>query len=118
MNALDFYNNVNAHPNLDWLGVKGAEVFVRCISMEAIHALSADEVLAHSWEELESLFLGKRNPVIIVWITRVVGYYAQVRNFNKSKLAELEDRRRIVTQLVDGEFESETLNIKQRELFE
>ena len=31
---------------------------------------------------------------------------------------ELKDRQRLVTQLADGEFESEAVNIKQLELFE
>jgi exonuclease VII large subunit len=33
-------------------------------------------------------------------------------------VAELKDRQRLVTQLADGEFESETMNINQLELFE
>jgi exodeoxyribonuclease VII large subunit len=34
------------------------------------------------------------------------------------RVGELRDRQRIVTELADGEFESETINIRQRELFD
>jgi exonuclease VII large subunit len=33
-------------------------------------------------------------------------------------VVELTDRQRLVTQVSDGEFESETVNVNQRELFE
>ncbi|MFC1546530.1 anaerobic ribonucleoside-triphosphate reductase [bacterium] len=35
-----------------------------------------------------------REPVIIDGITRIVGYFSKVSNWNKSKLGELNDRRK------------------------
>ena len=44
--------------------------------------------------ELLSLLKGEREIVELVTITRIVGYYSRVENWNKSKLGELEGRRR------------------------
>ena len=53
---------------------------------------SAIKLLAK--DELRDIFTGKREPQCIVQLTRIVGYYSTTNNWNKSKLAELEDRRR------------------------
>ncbi len=45
-------------------------------------------------DELLSLFKGQREALELVTITRIVGYYSHVENWNRSKLGELEDRRR------------------------
>jgi len=35
---------------------------------------------------------GKRAPVVVQGVTRIVGYYSRVHNWNKSKVGELRDR--------------------------
>jgi hypothetical protein len=45
-------------------------------------------------EELISVLKGEREPNELVTITRIVGYYSRTDNWNKSKLSELEDRRK------------------------
>jgi len=45
-------------------------------------------------DELVSLLKGQREALELVTITRIVGYYSHVENWNRSKLGELEDRRR------------------------
>jgi hypothetical protein len=49
-------------------------------------------VLGHPWEELEAAILGARPLRIMTHLTRIVGYFSQVQNWNRSKLAELQDR--------------------------
>lgn len=44
-------------------------------------------------EQVEAVLLGEREPTIIKVMTRTVGYYAFVENMNKSKVAEVTDRR-------------------------
>lgn len=34
----------------------------------------------------------KRNPIVLHGITRIVGYYSRMSNWNKSKIGELRDR--------------------------
>lgn len=38
--------------------------------------------------------LGERNDTILHKVTRIVGYYSRVHNWNKSKVGELRDRAR------------------------
>jgi len=44
--------------------------------------------------ELHDVLTGKREPEVLIGITRIVGYYSQTRNWNASKLGELKARRR------------------------
>lgn len=44
--------------------------------------------------EIDELMSNAREPIVVNTITRVVGYYSRTSNWNKSKLAELEDRRK------------------------
>jgi hypothetical protein len=40
------------------------------------------------------MFTGRRGARVMTQITRIVGYYAMLHNWNRSKLAELRDRQR------------------------
>lgn len=55
------------------------------VSLEAILTQELDEVI-------EALETGVRNK--LYGITRIVGYYSRVSNWNKSKLGELKDRHK------------------------
>ena len=45
-------------------------------------------------DEIRSLCLGERETDELRTFTRVVGYYSNTGNWNKSKLGELKDRRK------------------------
>ena len=45
-------------------------------------------------EEFAAIIEGEREPDPIYYMTRIVGYYSRTTNWNASKLAEREDRRR------------------------
>jgi len=45
-------------------------------------------------EEAEDILEGRREPVMLDTVTRIVGYYSSTSNWNRSKLGELEDRRK------------------------
>ncbi len=112
MNGREFYDRIAKHALLDYLGVfdavpeqRNADGFIvvparlECFRIrdkghEVTQELPGTEVSNQSWEDLELVLLGHRPAMIMRGITRVVGYYAQVRNFNKSKVAELADRGR------------------------
>ena len=96
MNPVDFFNNIVAHRELHAAGGDEArnEVFVRHGPSGVARALPVSEVLAHTWEDLEAVLTGRRDATIMIHMARIVGYYSQVRNWNRSKLAELRDRHR------------------------
>ena len=40
------------------------------------------------------MLTGKREAHVMIHLTRIVGYFSRVQNWNRSKLAELRDRHR------------------------
>jgi len=96
----DFFDRVTADERFEWLGVREGrtpvedEVLVGYKKTGLMHIVTTASVLEQPWEELEAFFLGMREPYIMIHMGRIVGYYGQIRNWNKSKLAELRDRGR------------------------
>lgn len=43
-------------------------------------------------EEFVRVIENKRSPIVLQGVTRIVGYYSRVNNWNKSKVGELRDR--------------------------
>jgi len=95
MDGKSFYDHVTGCDDLEWLGVSGQdEVLVRNKKIGATFSLEPDAIKTHEWDVLQQLLTGIREAKIMMHITRIVGYYSQIRNWNKSKLAELRDRHK------------------------
>lgn len=100
MDGRDFFNRVNDHSNMTWLGVREGktpaddEVLVEYKPTQSKFAISVFAIIDNSWDELESVITGQRQPRIMTHVTRIVGYYSQLQNWNRSKLAELRDRHK------------------------
>ena len=94
MDGCGFYDSVVAHPDLEMDGVVEGMILVEHGPTKALYALAPESVAAEEWETLEAILCGKRKPTILSHMSRVVGYYSQVENWNKSKLGELAARRR------------------------
>ena len=96
MTGTDFYANVEKHPQLTWLGVhpETEEVVVKDTYLGIKHALTLQTINEYRWEDLQDVITGKRDGTIMRPITRIVGYYSRVNNWNLSKLAELDDRHK------------------------
>jgi len=94
-----FFDKVLAHDELEWLGViegrsPGEDEALVCHTATGIkHAVAMVSILDNSWQELEGVLTGKREPRIMIHLTRIVGYYSRVQNWNGSKVAELKDRQ-------------------------
>ena len=43
---------------------------------------------------VERIIDGKRDPTVLKHMTRIIGYYSNIGNWNKSKLGELKDRHK------------------------
>jgi hypothetical protein len=100
MDGRNFFNRVHEHHELEWLGVKEGKttsedkVLIRFKKTDAKFAVSVAAIRDHSWDELHDVLVGKRSPRVMTHVTRIVGYYSQLQNWNRSKLAELRDRHR------------------------
>ncbi len=99
MDGRVFFDRVAAHDDLEWLGVRrGAdavsdEVYVGYGRTGAKLAVPVEAVLTREWDELEAVLTGKRPGRVLGHLTRIVGYFSQVHNWNRSKHAELRDRQ-------------------------
>lgn len=99
MDGRSFFSLIARHSDIEWLGSEqGATpaddaVIVRN-SLGHRFAVSISAILNHTWEELEAVMLSRRSPHVMTHVTRIVGYYSQLQNWNASKLAELRDRHK------------------------
>lgn len=56
--------------------------------------LSIDAINGADWDTLYDVMSGKREPSVLQHMTRVVGYYSKIANWNPSKIGELKDRQK------------------------
>jgi hypothetical protein len=100
MDGREFYSRVQEHEGLEWLGSRAGatptedEVIIQFKRTGAKFAVSLAAIGDHSWDELFAVLSGQRSPRVMTHLTRIVGYYSQLHNWNRSKLAELRDRHR------------------------
>jgi len=92
LDAMAFWDAVHAEDGLTWLGVRGEEVLVR----GPLHAfaLTPATIWKEDWESLRDVLLERRPPIVLTMMSRVVGYFSNQKNWNRSKLAEGADRRK------------------------
>ena len=104
MEGQAFLELVKAHPDLEFVSVETDEeaVYLRRPSTGLCFRLALRAVLDYEWEEFEAVFSGRRSPNALSHMTRIVGYYSRIENWNKSKLSELADRRKGDYALPDG----------------
>lgn len=97
MNGRDFYVAVKQHDELEWLGVLEGdtkdEAVVVYKRLDAKHVIGISTILNTSWDELEAILTHQRDTKIMIHLSRIVGYYSRISNWNLSKLAELKDRQ-------------------------
>ncbi|HUW33218.1 MAG TPA: hypothetical protein VM223_16540 [Planctomycetota bacterium] len=54
---------------------------------------SIPAILENDWPMLRDIALGRKSIQPLYHVTRIVGYYSRIENWNKSKIGELVDRR-------------------------
>ncbi len=60
------------------------------VDLTEIFAICKD---CRSTQQFIDVFNGDRETVVLDGVTRIVGYYSRTKNWNKSKIGELRDRR-------------------------
>ena len=99
MKVKEFYEAVEADPRFIGFNMVLGEdphddlMVVEDLRLGVKTIFKVPVILELEWKELSDLITGKRliNPLDIV--SRIVGYYSRVSNWNKSKIGELKDRR-------------------------
>ena len=46
------------------------------------------------WQDIRQVIAGQREPNVLYHMSRIVGYYSRIENWNRSKIGELRDRHR------------------------
>ena len=65
---------------------------VKNSELDEIYECTFDAVCSHSWFNIRRVLYGG-DAEILKRMTRIVGYFSQVKNWNKSKIGELKDRQ-------------------------
>ena len=100
MELNQFYDKIEAHPELQGLGVDSAckdhqpGVIIKQTKTGLMTRIPVAAIEAAEWSVLEDVLMGKREPQVLQHMTRVVGYFSRVENWNKSKVGELKDRQK------------------------
>lgn len=100
MEMLQFFDMVEQHPELEGVGVdaeckdRNPGIIIRHAKSGLITRIPAAAVEAADWGILEEVLTGQREPQVLQHMTRVVGYFSRVENWNKSKVGELKDRQK------------------------
>jgi len=87
-----FFEAVDAHPDIHGVGV--GEDYVTVKAPTGKYRIEVETLLVSNWPDIEAYLTGKRDAQVLIGMTRVVGYYSRVSNWNKSKIGELKDRQK------------------------
>lgn len=101
MDIQEFYANVEAHPDMQGLGLEdaaegqsdGPAALVLHRPSDAKYRILLSTVEKESWDTLEAIITGRREAQVLDHMSRVVGYFSRIQNWNRSKLGELRDRQ-------------------------
>ncbi|MDR1534930.1 MAG: anaerobic ribonucleoside-triphosphate reductase [Planctomycetota bacterium] len=99
MRLTQFYDQVEAHGELEGMGFdecRGGRpgVVIRHVKTGLLTRIPTEAIEKTDWPTLEDVLIGKREPQVLQHMTRVVGYFSRVENWNKSKIGELKDRHK------------------------
>lgn len=99
MELTRFYDMVEAHADLAGVGIdvcsdERKAVVVKHTPSGMETRVPVDVIEESEWAPLEAILTGKREPQVLQHMTRVVGYFSRVENWNKSKVGELRDRHK------------------------
>ena len=98
MKPVDFFDNVNSDEEMKIVDVVCGEnkeddyATVLHTPTKQAWKIQISTILSSEWGVLKNILSGKRDPTVLEHMTRIVGYYALVKNFNKSKIGELKGR--------------------------
>ncbi len=97
MKLTDFFDTVESHPELAGEGIDSPEkkspgCIVKHLKSGLSTRLPLEAIEKSDWDIIEEVLTCKREPVALQRMTRVVGYFSRIDNWNKSKLGELKDR--------------------------
>jgi len=103
MNLEELYQCIKSDPCLSIIRTEtgetpgGVKLVIQCADPNRLvtrFSVDVAGVTDTPWDQLRAVLHGQRDARVMTHITRIVGYYSQVHNWNKSKQAELRDRQK------------------------
>ena len=97
MNAVELFEKVEADAELEGVGIEGGDkpaLVIRHKPSSLVTRAPFSAIESLTWDELRSVLTGEREPVVLKAISRIVGYFSRIENWNASKLGELKDRHK------------------------
>lgn len=67
-------------------------VIIRHKPTQLVTMVSTAKVNEFTWDQLEPVLSGVREPHVLVHMTRVCGYFSRIESWGKSKIGELKGR--------------------------
>jgi hypothetical protein len=95
MTISDYFHAVDADPELRGVHIEIDDLTITVQEMDDgwYTTFHASVILEKTWEALKGYAMGTKDIAPLYHVTRVVGYYSRIENWNASKLGELRDRR-------------------------
>lgn len=94
MEVADFFAKVYDNKDLEGVSI---DLDSGCVAVhhrpsKVCTAIPRAAIEKTDWGVLEDILTGKREPEVLYHMTRIVGYYSRVENWNNSKLGEMKAR--------------------------
>lgn len=93
MDVTKFFEEVEKSDKINGLGVDGDNCVVQNTIDGLKYMIPVSTINDNDWDTLNGVIMGTRQAQTLDHITRIVGYFSKTKNWNKSKIGELADRR-------------------------
>lgn len=97
MTLTDLFDKIAEREDMEGIGIqdtdKGPILFVRYKPSNTAVGFPAAAVAETTWPAIERTIV-EQEPEVLRHMTRVVGYYSRISNWNRSKVGELKDRHK------------------------
>ena len=92
MTGTAFFDVVDNAPDMQWKGIVDGRACIGVARYGQVLGLSFETIAKCSWGRLAAVLRREQKPENMYHVSRVVGYYSRIQNWNKSKLGELKAR--------------------------
>jgi len=90
----DFIDAIEKHDDLEGMDIRDNKLYVRNKQTNQVCSISFECIEDNSLSVLQDILEGKREPEALYQMSRVVGYFSRIDNWNDSKKGELKDRQK------------------------
>jgi len=90
----DFYDRVQQDNEMRGIDATNGTCTIEEIRTGIHTRVPKDTIRHHTWDRLRDVILGVCNAIVLYHVSRIVGYFSRIENWNPAKIGELRDRRK------------------------